>query len=674
MRSVLVACLLALAAIPAGAEPRVIGRTESNVRILRGKPGAADSILAQTAASAISGAAGGDSSLSGAPPASTAPEALALARTLVAGFGGKAALSAWLERGERRGRQVVHVPAHVEATFVERRAPGRIRLDLETAGIAISIADGPAGGWQRFLGLVTELPESQRNELTRARAHDEGLLLLAAGGEAPARVIDGALAVWGPSGSATLFVPGGAEPLAEIRFLERAALRNEIVPQSLRFSDWRELEPERIGRSGPAGARVPGRTQHLIDGELVEEDSLSWVNLLASFEDSVFARPGSSELMVGTAERATLPLTRRGEHHFAEISINGAAPRTFLIDTGAGLTAISRELADTLGLALGGALGVVGLGGGVEARSATLASVGFGAITRRDVSCLVLDFEEMRRSMGLEVEGILGFSAFNRYAVTFDFVRGTLELAQNAPPRSPGVGGARVRMELLGGQALVEGSVEGGVKSSFIVDTGSWVTFVPAEVGRKVAAVRRVPGVSFVGADGRVLEAEAVRARSLSIGAARIDRPILLFATSGGGRDPVGLTLASGERGVLGANVLMRFRVTLDYPRSELVLEPQVPQPGLPAPEDGLAQFGLVGPGIVLRAESRGFGVRHVVAESPAARAGIKPGDKILAVDDQALEGLGIAEAQQRLSGSVGSVVRLRLADRTLRLTRAALL
>lgn len=673
MRFLLLACLLAVAATPPGAEPRVIGRTESNVRILRGNPGAGDSVLARSAGSAA-GAASRDSFLLGAPPGSTAPEALALAQRLVAAFGGRAALSAWLESGERRGRQIVHLPAHVEATFIERRAPGRIRLDLETAGLAISIADGPGGGWQRFLGLVSELPELQRDQLTRARAHDEGLLLLVPGGQAPARVLDGALVVWGPSGSATLFVPGEAAPLAEIRFLERAALRNEIVPQTLRFSDWRDLQPERSGRSGPAGARVPGRTQHLIDGELVEEDSLSFINLLASFEDSVFARPGSSERTMGMVERATIPLTRRGEHHFVEISINGAAPRTFLIDTGAGLTAISRELADTLGLALGGSLGIVGLGGGVKAHSATLASVGIGAITRKDVSCLVLDFEEMRRSMGLKVEGILGYSALNRYAVTFDFALGTLELAQNAPPRSPGAGGARVRMEMLGGQALVQGSVEGGERNSFIVDTGSWVTFVPAAVGRKVAAVRRVPGVPFVGADGRVLEAEAVRARSISIGAARVDRPILLFATSGGGNDPVGLTLASGERGVLGANVLMRFRVTLDYPRSELVLEPQAAQPGLPAPDDGLAVLGLVGPGIVLRAESRGFKVRHVVAESPAARAGVKPGDRVLAVDDRALDGLGIAEAQQRLSGSTGSVVRLRLPDRTVRLTRAVLL
>jgi predicted aspartyl protease len=674
MRPLVLALLLALAASLVRSEPRVIGRTESNVRILRGN--AADSTAAAKAPPGAVAKTKDDVDLAGPPPASTSPEALALARRLVSAFGGKTALTAWLERGERRGTQRVYVPAQVTATFVERRAEGRIRLDIETAGLAMSVADGPSGGWQRFLGLVTDLPQAQRDELDRARAHDEGLLLLAANDGAPARIVQGpsgnALAIWGPSGSATLFVPGTEGPLAEIRFLERAALRDDPVPQTLQFSDWRELEPERSGRSGPAGTRVPFSSKHLVEGTLVEEDALSSVNLLAAFDDSVFARPGSSERTTGEIRRAVLPLTRHGEHHFADVSINGGPPRTFLIDTGAGLTAISRELADTLGLALGGAMDIVGLGGGVEARSATLQSVGFGTLTRQGVSCLVLDFDEMRRSMGLEVEGILGYSALNRYAVTFDFARGTLELAQNAPPKAPGAGGARVRMETLGGQSLVEGSVEGGATGSFIVDTGSWISFVPSDVGRKVAALRRVPGVPFIGADGRVLEAEAVRARSLAIGAARVDRPILLYVTSGGANDPVGLTLGSGERGVLGANVLRRYRVTLDYPRSEFVLEAR--DRGAPAPDEGLAEFGLVGPGIVLRAAERGFTVRHVVAESPAARAGVKPGEQVLAIDDRALEGLTLPDAQRMFSGPTGSAVRVRLEGRTLRLTRVALL
>ncbi len=667
---------------PVGAEPRVIGRTESNVRVLRGGATAPDSLgfpptelvlpTMPEATARPSRGGGSDAVLTGPAPRRTAPEALALARSMVTAFGGKAALTAWIERGERRGKQTVHTPAQVEATFVERRAEGRVRIDLETSGLSMSVADTPAGGWQRFLGLVSDLPDAQKEELARARAHDEGLLLLAAAGEAPAAIVrDGgrdALAIWGPSGSATLFVPGDGVPLAELRFTDRAAMHPGEATQRLEFSDWRSVPPN---------ARVPFAARHSIEGELVEENALTAVDLTATYDDSVFARPGASERTIGPSARAILPLTRVGEHHFAQVSINGGPPRTFLIDTGAGLTAISRELADTLGLALGDPIGIVGLGGGVEARSATLAQVGFGSLVRKDVSCLVLDFEEMRRNMGLAVEGILGFSALNRYAVTFDFAAGTLEVAQNAAARKPGPGGTRVPMQMLGGQALVDGAVDGGVKSSFILDTGSWITFVPRSVGKALRTIRRVPGIPFVGADGRVLEAEAVRARGLTIGAARVDRPVLLFATSGGASDPVGLTLASGDRGVLGANVLRRFRVTLDYPRGELVLDPA--PAGARGVEEGLVSFGLVGPGIVVAADAKGIVVKSVVPESPAERAGIRVGERLLSVDDRPVDALNPGSAQAMLSGPAGTDVNVRLrtaggAERRLRLARAPLL
>ncbi|MEP7029144.1 MAG: aspartyl protease family protein [Candidatus Eisenbacteria bacterium] len=675
--------LLFLLATPLHAEPRVIGRTESDVRVLRGGTTAPDSLEVRapglptpsnpvSARAAGRTASGADAALTGPAPARTAPEALALARSLVTAFGGKAALTAWIERGERRGTQTVHLPAQVEATFVERRAEGRVRMDMETSGLSMSVADTPVGGWQRFLGLVSDLPDAQKDELARARSHDEGLLLLAAAGEAPAKIVRDrdrdALAIWGPSGSATLFVPGGGVPLAELRFTDRAAMSSGEASQVLEFSDWRAVPPN---------ARVPFAARHLIAGQLVEESALTSVDLTAAYDDSVFARPGASERTIGPSARSVLPLTRVGEHHFAQVSINGGPPRTFLIDTGAGLTAISRELADTLGLAVGDPLGIVGLGGGVEARSATLAEVGFGSLTRRDVSCLVLDFAEMRRKMGLAVEGILGFSALNRYAVTFDFAAGTLELAQNAAARRPGPGGTRVPMQMLGGQALVDGSVDGGAKSSFILDTGSWISFVPRSVGRGLRSIRRVPGISFVGADGRVLEAEAGRARGLAIGAARIDRPVLLFATGGGASDPVGLTLASGDRGVLGANVLRRFRVTLDYPRGELVLDPS--PAGARGVEEGLVSFGLVGPGIVVRGDAKGIVVRSVVPESPAERAGVRAGDRVLTVEDRPVDVLDPGSTQALLSGPVGTSVRVRLkgaggAERGLRLERVALL
>jgi predicted aspartyl protease len=579
--------LLAVTAMTAGivrADPRIIGHTETKVRVIHaGQAGAGGGAGGGTTT-------GGDAATAGAgpdfgrAPDSTPPDAMALARAFVGAYGGPVALRAWLDHGSREGRQTVFAPAHVRLTYLERRQEGRARLDAHAGGIDVVLALLPDGGWQSELGLVSDLPDDQVEEMARERAHDESLLLDVLEGRAVARAVTvdaaPALCVYGPTGGTTRFLagPGGPDQgPAAIAFEDRAQLRSDVVAQVARFDDWRELEPEKPGLSGPSGARVPFVDTHEIAGQLVLADSLDRVDLLADIPDSLFARPGSEELTVGPSRRTVLPMTAHEGHHFARVSIDGGPPRTFLVDTGAGMTAISAALADTLGLTLGEATSLIGLGGGIDGRSAMLRSVALGTLERRDVPCFVLDFSALHAVEGLDVEGILGFSVLNRYAVTFDFEHGALELAENAVRRAPAAGGTRVPMQMLGGEPIVDGRVDGGEPTSFIVDTGSPATFVPSDVGEAVAraGATAAPTEPFMGADGQPVIAQATRARSLAIGAARVARPALLYVKKGRSNDPIGLTLASGERGVIGADVLTRFTVTLDYPRKEFVLEPR---------------------------------------------------------------------------------------------------
>lgn len=658
-----------LGARPVAAEPKTIGATEKGVRILRGTPG--DTTATQNGAS-VAGPAERPAWAKLEAPADATPEARDLARSLVDAFGGRTALEAWTARGERTGIQVLRVPIRIEARFVERRDGERLRLDLVTSGYEVSMAVGPGGGWQRFVGHVTDLPEVQEEEADVAKSHDEALLLAASEGRAPARVWrddgprgrsgqggQGSLLVWGPRGSATLFSPDSTgRDLRTVSFLDRSPMIGRDVLHTITVLDWRSLSPDSPLARGPEGMRVPYSTLHALDGETIEEAHLSTVNLFATFDDSVFARPGASESTVGKSVRSVLPLERHGGHHFVPVSIDGALPRLFLIDTGAGLTAISQELADTLGLPLGEELGVLGLGGGATARTTKLRSVTMGSLSRANVQCLVLDFSELRQGLGARIEGILGFSALNRYAVTFDFERGVLELAENAAAPDVSHGGTRVPFEIVGGLPQVEGRVDGGPPLRYIVDTGAWRTFVPRKVGEAIESERRVPGIPFVGADGRTLEGVAVRARSLSVGTVRVDRPIVLYPTTLPENDPVGVTIAAGERGVLGADFLRRFRVTLDYPRSELVLEPAGTK-GVTRLDAEPETEGLCGPGLVAGRVSGVLRVQAIVSGSPAERARVRVGDRLVEVDDMAVGELEPAAVQRLLVGPRGSQVRV---------------
>jgi len=76
--------------------------------------------------------------------------------------------------------------------------------------------------------------------------------------------------------------------------------------------------------------------------------------------------------------------------------------------------------------------------------------------------------------------------------------------------------------------------------------------------------------------------------------------------------------------GNVGNRILERFRVTLDYERRQVYLEPGKHY----GDRDHLTRAGLL-----LTKRDGKVGVESVLANSPAERAGLKPGDQVLVVD-----------------------------------------
>lgn len=624
-------------------------------------------------------------------PADADSTARAVARRMVDAFGGSTELEAWVGQGERRGRQVVLAPAHVEARFVERRADPYRRVDLIVAGAELTFASGPGGGWQRFLGLVSDLPPGEQELLRVEEAHDERLLLAALRSELPARSDPGAarpgeavLVVWGTRGSATRFRADAATGrLGAIEFVDLDPRGGEArVPQSRGFEGWRAIGPDRAPLLAPLAGMAPLIAHDRVDGELLAESAVDTLDLGRRFEDADFARPGADPLDTGSPGRVVVPLIQRGDHHFVDVRVAGGPPRRFLVDTGAGMTALSLELAAEASVDPGDSLEIVGLGGGTVARSALLPPLSVGGFVVRDVHGLVLDLAELRRGFGGALDGILGFSALARYAVTFDFIAGTLELAENGPAHAAGGGGARVPFSMVGGQVIIPVRIDEGEEVSFLVDSGAWRTFLPPEWGERldIPAERRLPGVPSSGADGRPIEAEALRVNRLSIGTLVVPRPIVLVPAVSGTAGGAAWSLVTRARGVLGADILRGFRVTIDFPRQELIL---VTAPDASAPDAAPSgrEDSFTGPGVVLGVarESEAAPVRRVLADSPAQRAGLRVGDRITTIDDAPTGGVRAEILRQRLAGPAGSRVRLGVRDargreRTLTLERALLL
>ena len=111
------------------------------------------------------------------------------------------------------------------------------------------------------------------------------------------------------------------------------------------------------------------------------------------------------------------------------------------------------------------------------------------------------------------------------------------------------------------------------------------------------------------------------------------------------------VALADAE-GFVGTEVLRRFAVTLDYPRGRAVFEPNV---ALRAP------FCRNAAGLCVRTESalRAAEVFFVDPGSPGARAGVRPGNLILAVDGTSVAQFSALDVDRLLDRGPGSVLEI---------------
>lgn len=132
--------------------------------------------------------------------------------------------------------------------------------------------------------------------------------------------------------------------------------------------------------------------------------------------------PGEGEIafeLVGPNEAALV----------VPVVINGQGPFDFVLDTGATLTWVERDVAAQLELPA--ARGAVGFGAGVGGQARVdlvrIDSLRIGEARVFDVVGRVLDLSGLR-AVGANIDGLLGLNVLREYHVSLDFQRNTLRL------------------------------------------------------------------------------------------------------------------------------------------------------------------------------------------------------------------------------------------------------
>jgi len=272
------------------------------------------------------------------------------------------------------------------------------------------------------------------------------------------------------------------------------------------------------------------------------------------------------------------------------VSINGAGPYRFLVDTGAERSLMAAEIAQELALPRGRDVMIQGIVQGQRGMLFAIESLRMGTLV-----CPGLEVPVLPRAM-LGVDGFLGLDVLDRHRVIFDFDARTLTVTKRQGFFSAWFEGsdeAIVRTLGSSGRLRATNCVVSGVRASAFVDTGAEVSVCSptlyAELQKRSSNLELVGGpVVLAGVTGGTVPGLAINVNSIDVGELHlvftplVVAPLEVFDIWG---------LKDQPALFFGMDCLRRFRkVSIDYGRKELRFEvasarlPQPLQAGLPQP------------------------------------------------------------------------------------------
>ncbi|HEV3468656.1 MAG TPA: aspartyl protease family protein [Pyrinomonadaceae bacterium] len=292
-------------------------------------------------------------------------------------------------------------------------------------------------------------------------------------------------------------------------------------------------------------------------------------------------------LAVAGTSRAVIPFELVNNRPLVEVRVNGSRETLkFVIDTGAGMCVLSTAAAGRLGLrpvARGGQARAVGGAGRFEIIYGFLQSLHLGEARIDRVPVYIRQFFNDKEP----VDGYIGLTILGKYLTTVDYAGRAMTLLRDealreAPPPGPGAVEIPMRTTSSGfwsGEVRLEGVEK---PANFIIDTGASVTVVSEALAAREGLDRyeQKQVIRVYGAAGLAENIRTLTLPSLALTPTHVRRHVYAAIL-----DMTTLNETAGfeQAGIVGGNILRHYRVTFDFARGVVRLEPN--RAGAPAEE-----------------------------------------------------------------------------------------
>jgi predicted aspartyl protease len=348
-----------------------------------------------------------------------------------------------------------------------------------------------------------------------------------------------------------------------------------------------------------------------------------------------------TRVMPGAA--VSIPVELTSNLVLVRASVSGSESAWFIVDTGAGASVVNAEWAERIGLEAEGEVEVSASGGSVDASQVTGADLMIAGVELHDVTLLAIPLSGLESGVGRSLGGIIGWDLFDRYVVEIDYRARALRLHGPDSYRYEGPG-ASLPIAIEDNTPFVSATLVGPggqtIPSKLLIDTGNTgtITLNTPFVRRHrlvETSERVIPLVASAILAGNA-QRYVGRVEELHLGSFRFPELLAILA-----QDEEGDFAEARNDGLIGGDLLRRFRLVVDYPHRRLILEPG----------EGIGrstEFDMSGMSLGTAAPNfQTFRVRLVIPGSPAEDAGVEPGDLLLTIDGRRAAEYGLDEIRQ---------------------------